>query len=295
MKPRTTRAMFLLLALLLAFFPVQLAWGSDDLAEQMKSDYVEKVLTLRHFYEGKHLSFESDGSLVGSAGEGPWTIYGQVSVNAIKVNERTVHVNGRRVSLIFDSQSKLLRDELSLLAESKPKNKKEKEEKAAREKALRENVVDIDIMLTSPNQTEQDVSTAMNAVFLAPEESVREVVPDFWRGYFDQLEGRPSDQNFPEPVYTVKTGEVSVPRVLYQVDPKFSEESRKAKYQGTITLSHVVDRSGSVQNIEITSPLGMGLDEEGVDAVRHWRFEPAMKAGEPVAVKIAVEVEFHLY
>ena len=90
-------------------------------------------------------------------------------------------------------------------------------------------------------------------------------------------------------------GGVSAPRVIYQVDPEFSEEARKAKYQGTCTLLVVVDASGRPTNIRVGSSLGMGLDEKAIEAVRKWRFEPAQKDGHPVNVDIAVEVDFHLY
>jgi len=90
-------------------------------------------------------------------------------------------------------------------------------------------------------------------------------------------------------------GGVSPPRVIYQVDPEFSEEARKAKYQGTCTLMLVVDTSGRPTNIRVASSLGMGLDEKAIEAVKNWRFEPSQKDGHPVRVEIAVEVEFHLY
>ena len=90
-------------------------------------------------------------------------------------------------------------------------------------------------------------------------------------------------------------GGVSPPRVIYQVDPEFSEEARKAKYQGTCTLMLVVDTAGRPTNIRVASSLGMGLDEKAIEAVKNWRFEPSQKDGHPVRVEIAVEVEFHLY
>src|ERR1700736_1847783 len=90
-------------------------------------------------------------------------------------------------------------------------------------------------------------------------------------------------------------GGVSAPRVIYQPDVEFSDEARKAKYQGTCTLMLVVDAAGRPTNIRVGSSLGMGLDEKAIEAVRKWRFEPAMKNGHPVAVEIAVEVDFHLY
>jgi periplasmic protein TonB len=90
-------------------------------------------------------------------------------------------------------------------------------------------------------------------------------------------------------------GGVSAPRVVYQVDPEFSEEARKAKYQGTCTLMLIVDSNGHPTNIRVANSLGMGLDEKAIEAAKKWRFEPAQKDGRPVAVEIALEVDFHLY
>ncbi|HUA15008.1 MAG TPA: energy transducer TonB [Verrucomicrobiae bacterium] len=90
-------------------------------------------------------------------------------------------------------------------------------------------------------------------------------------------------------------GGVSPPRVIYQVDPEFSEEARKAKFQGTCELMLVVGTDGRPTDIRVASSLGMGLDEKAIEAVKQWRFEPSMKDGHPVRVEIAVEVEFHLY
>lgn len=90
-------------------------------------------------------------------------------------------------------------------------------------------------------------------------------------------------------------GGVSPPRAIYRPDPEFSEEARKAKYQGVCTLGMIVGVDGRPTNIRVLGSLGMGLDEKAIEAVRNWKFEPAMKDGHPVRVEIAVEVDFHLY
>ena len=90
-------------------------------------------------------------------------------------------------------------------------------------------------------------------------------------------------------------GGVSAPRILFQPDPEYSEEARKAKYQGVCVLYLVVDAAGHPRDIRVAKSLGMGLDEKAMEAVRTWRFEPAQKDGKPVAVAINVEVNFHLY
>jgi protein TonB len=88
---------------------------------------------------------------------------------------------------------------------------------------------------------------------------------------------------------------VTPPRPIYSPDPEFSEEARKAKYQGTCTLMIVVSADGKPTNIRVVNSLGMGLDEKAIETVRTWRFEPGMKDGHPVNVEMAVEVDFHLY
>jgi TonB family protein len=90
-------------------------------------------------------------------------------------------------------------------------------------------------------------------------------------------------------------GGVAPPRTIYAPEPEFSEEARKAKYQGVCTLGLIVGVDGRPTNIRVLSSLGMGLDEKAIEAVRTWKFEPAMKDGHPVPVEIALEVDFHLY
>lgn len=90
-------------------------------------------------------------------------------------------------------------------------------------------------------------------------------------------------------------GGVSAPRALNTPDPDYSEEARKAKYQGTVVLWLVVDQGGRPRDVKVARSLGMGLDQKAIEAVRKWTFEPAMKDGKPVAVQINVEVNFRLY
>ncbi len=95
-------------------------------------------------------------------------------------------------------------------------------------------------------------------------------------------------------VYRVGGG-VSAPRALYSPDPDYSEEARKAKYQGTVVLWVVVSPDGRPRDVKVQRSLGMGLDQKAIEAVRNWRFDPARKDGHPVAVQINVEVNFRLY
>ena len=89
-------------------------------------------------------------------------------------------------------------------------------------------------------------------------------------------------------------GGVSPPRVIKKVEPEYSEEARKAKYQGTVVLAVQVWEDGRAHNIRVVRSLGLGLDENAVQAVVQWRFVPGMKAGRPVKVAATIEVNFRL-
>jgi len=90
-------------------------------------------------------------------------------------------------------------------------------------------------------------------------------------------------------------GGVLAPKLIFDPEPEYSEEARKAKYQGTCVLSVIVGPDGMAHDIKVTNTLGLGLDEKAIEAVKKWRFEPAVKDGKPVNVLISVQVNFRLY
>jgi protein TonB len=95
-------------------------------------------------------------------------------------------------------------------------------------------------------------------------------------------------------VYSVG-GNVSAPVPIYKPEPAYSEEARKAKYQGTVVLWIVVDALGNVTDCKVVKPLGLGLDEKAVETVRTWKFKAAQRNGTAVPVRVMVEVSFRLF
>jgi periplasmic protein TonB len=89
-------------------------------------------------------------------------------------------------------------------------------------------------------------------------------------------------------------GGVTAPTLLYKVEPEYSEEARKAKFQGTVVLYVEVDPSGKAVNPRVIRSLGLGLDEKAIEAVRKWKFKPGYKNGKPVTVAATIEVNFRL-
>lgn len=93
--------------------------------------------------------------------------------------------------------------------------------------------------------------------------------------------------------YRIGNG-VSAPVALFKPDPEYSEEARKAKFQGSVMLQIVVDENGNPKDIKVIRPLGLGLDEKAIEAVQKWRFRAGILNGKPVPVRANVEVNFRL-
>jgi len=89
-------------------------------------------------------------------------------------------------------------------------------------------------------------------------------------------------------------GDVNRPSVVHKVDPEYSEEARKAKWSGSVTLTLVVDAKGRPREVRVIKSLGMGLDQKAIEAVRKWEFKPGTKDGKPVDAPVTVEVNFRL-
>jgi periplasmic protein TonB len=90
-------------------------------------------------------------------------------------------------------------------------------------------------------------------------------------------------------------GGVSAPVLLYQVDPEFSEEARRAKTAGNVLVNLWVDEKGNPTHVHVIRGIGMGLDEKAATAVKLYKFKPAMENGKPVMVEMNVEVTFHIF
>ena len=90
-------------------------------------------------------------------------------------------------------------------------------------------------------------------------------------------------------------GGVSAPVLIYSVEPEFSEEARKAKVAGNVLVNLWVDQNGNPSHVRVLRGVGMGLDQKAMEAVRQYKFRPAMENGKPVLVELNVEVNFQIF
>jgi len=87
---------------------------------------------------------------------------------------------------------------------------------------------------------------------------------------------------------------VSPPQLIFKVEPEYTEEARKARYQGTVALLAVVGADGNVYDVKVVRALGLGLDERAIMAIKQWKFRPGSKDGKPVPVIVSIETTFRL-
>jgi protein TonB len=110
-----------------------------------------------------------------------------------------------------------------------------------------------------------------------------------------------SQDSKPDGVSTEKTpraGEngVGAPKCIYCPAPEYSEKAKAAKIQGTVLLDITVTTEGKATKVVVIRSPSDGLAEKAADAVKSWRFKPALdKAGNPIQVRVQVEVTFHLH
>jgi periplasmic protein TonB len=89
-------------------------------------------------------------------------------------------------------------------------------------------------------------------------------------------------------------GAVLAPVLTHLADAEFSEEARKAKFSGNVQVYLIVDEQGMPTHVRVVRGVGMGLDEKAVEAVRQYKFKPAMRDGKPVKVDLYINVVFQI-
>jgi len=265
---------------------------AGNLDNVIQSEYPNRILTLRHSYSGDHLHLYGDGTLVEDAPPGSWTTDSQLEVRDASLSGSLLTIRGRRIFQVYDSKSKEFVDALSLVPSFPEKWQKDIE------KTLRKRQVEIQIEMP-PTPDPKEIPETLHAVFLAPGEPASKIAPVFYRDFYATGGGGSKRTELPAGVVRLtsvgsKAGDIKAPHASSSPDPEYSDEARLIKYGGTAVVSLIVDTSGSVRDPQIILPLGVGLDDKAIGTVSHWKFDPATKDGQPVAVEISVEVAFRI-
>ncbi len=243
-----------------------------DLKTRLNALYAGQFVTIRNFYKDDALEYDAQGSPVGNPRPGRWTEDGLIRIEKIEVLDDRVQLRAVREEPAFTSGN----GRQVFFIDSG--------------KGRRVFFFDRDPVLLSVMRTHSDdqLLSALAAIFL-PDAELESAVPAEERELAHKWKADLSDG-----AYQVGGG-VTAPRLVYKVESTYSMEARKAKWQGVVLLSFVVETDGRAHEIRVLKALGKGLDENAIEAVMQWRFEPGMKNGVPVPVEIRVQVNFHLY
>ncbi len=81
---------------------------------------------------------------------------------------------------------------------------------------------------------------------------------------------------------------------IQKTDPEYTDEARAAELEGTVVLDGEIDAEGFARNLKVVEPLGLGLDEKAIEAVKQWHFEPVVDQGQPYHAAARITAEFRL-
>jgi periplasmic protein TonB len=90
-------------------------------------------------------------------------------------------------------------------------------------------------------------------------------------------------------------GATSLPRGGYQVKPRYPDSARRQRIEGTVVVKAYVTEQGRVEAVQVEQSAGHpDLDQSAVEAVGRWRFEPARRGRQPIAMWVSIPVKFVL-
>jgi TonB family protein len=249
---------------------------------ELRQRFQDKIFLIQGWYQDKNLIYDSSGTVIGTPRRGSWAA-SAVKIRSIEVHEDDFVLRGSRGGFAYVPEDK-------------------KFEPLFPKKSLDAKIT----VQTSPaTLTPATLDAIEHTIFTVAVNEHR--LPDYWHTFMfhdeqDQTAKSSAREEDAAPQIPLKAllqgaqaGHVVPPRILYQKEPDFTEVARRAEYQGRMTLSTVIDTQGHPTQFKILRPLGMGLDDQAVDCVRGWRFAPANRDGQPVAVTVEIEINFRLY
>jgi TonB family protein len=244
-----------------ALFLVQ-ATHADSLKDALTHKYKNQILALRSPFTAADQKFDSAGQPLNAGSTGPWLLYGGIYIEKLNLSADAVRVQGPLAA--FADEKKDGKPVLVRFSKSQK----------------------MEIHLDQPLKSLDDAEAVLGRVFFLGADAAEHAKPEFRR----------ADNTIPDDqIYDYHQDGVKAPTGISTPPPDFSEEARRAKFQGEVTLSLVVDKTGNVARIRVDKVLGHGLDEQAMQAIKAWQFVPATRNGEPVAVREPVSVGFNLY
>lgn len=248
----------LIIVLLSLCLPSVLA-NANELKTQIVNRYQNHVLALRDSIPEDGQDFDSAGKPMKILPDSPWMLYfGLLYINKVTIKADSLKLEGTALIYFNANHS-------SGFPFGHP--------------------LKIRFHLDHQLHSADEAGQLMDRVFFLDEASLQRAKPEYRRS---------GDSD--EPIYRFgQDKDIRRPMAQYTPEPEMSAEARKARYQGTVVVRVVIDKNGLVSRISVERVLGMGLDAQAVSTVRNWRFQPATREGEPVAVEMNIETTFQFH
>jgi TonB family protein len=302
--------------------------------DALRARYVGKLIFLRGSYLGDDLNFDQEGKVNGSPTVASFTL-SAFEVRKVKLSKHKLEIEADRYGLHYfgalpyeDESKSFDKVKISkkpvhitiareLIVVPKAKKEKKKNEPTPQEIAAAQTLKTRNdatatappnppttgaavetyeaLAAVSPAHSAMLMNKALDNIFAKDmDQSMLSHLPDYWQEYFNSKSQHraymPADAN----IKVVSEG-MTPPKVLNSIDPSSNEYAQKFGIAGMELLRTVVDASGTPRQIAIARPIGFGLDEKAVDAVKKSHFQPAMVNGQAVPVVIDMVVTFRIY
>lgn len=136
---------------------------------------------------------------------------------------------------------------------------------------------------------------ALDAIFAQGlDERMMGAMPEFWRLYYQAVEAK-ADYRPADPAILRQNTVDRKARLASTFEPESNEFAQANGVAGMALYHTVVQADGTAGEIAVGRPIGFGLDENAVAAIRAAKFEPAMKDGKPVPVLLDLLVQFRIF
>jgi len=148
---------------------------------------------------------------------------------------------------------------------------------------------------TSPAHAAKVLKDALDKIF-APglDERMMAAMPDFWKRYYDAVAAK-TDYRPKDPTVLRQSAVDKKARLLSKFVPESNDFAQDSGVAGMCLYHTVIGADGKPGEIAVARPIGFGLDENAVAAIRKASFEPAIKDGHPVPVVLDLVVQFRIY
>jgi len=249
--------------------------SDKDIQKQLEANLRKAPLTIRHFYSGDTLVYNSDGVLVKGGKPGPWTLNAFFEPKKINLSKNKILISGKRIWWIYNDSEKtpvLLRSS---------------------------NNLKIEIRRSSEQNDLAGILASLQTIFLKGDESLADFVPSYWKKLvyenFEHIPRKsPSNQDRCA-INNCSNERISLPVQNILVTPGYTEEALRVMLRGCIYLKTVIDEDGKAKILEILKPLGAGLEDNAIRTIEEtWKFSPATFDGVPFTIDSVIEVCFGL-